>query len=152
MLGLFSIEITEIMIASTPRIGLQRSSALSWELRGSVPGGCRIEMQTLPFSKTKTKVTQLENWLTVWVPHFCDEPHLWRVVWVVVREFELRLEESTLKKAGKWFAQKFVCCKLNFTYLVKRIRRSCENHVPQEEIIVVFKPDRSAEVPTCRDV
>ena len=53
MLGSFNIEITEIRIASTPKIGLQRSSAVSCVLKLSVPGGCRIEMQTLPSGYTE---------------------------------------------------------------------------------------------------
>ncbi len=48
MLGSFSIEITDTSTASTPRMGLQRSSAVSCVLKLSVPGGWRIEMQTFP--------------------------------------------------------------------------------------------------------
>ncbi len=47
-LGSFNIDITERIICSTPSTGLQRSSAVSWVLNSSTPGGWRIEMQTLP--------------------------------------------------------------------------------------------------------
>lgn len=47
-LGSDSMEMTEIKICSTPRIGLHRSSALSCELNSSSPGGWRMEMQTFP--------------------------------------------------------------------------------------------------------
>ena len=48
MLGSLSMEMTERMMLSTPRMGLHLSSAVSPELNWSVPGGCKIEMQTLP--------------------------------------------------------------------------------------------------------
>jgi len=48
MFGSFSIEITDKTMLSTPRIGLHLSSADSWLLYSSVPGGCKIEMHTLP--------------------------------------------------------------------------------------------------------
>ena len=47
-LGSLSIEITEMIIDSTPNIGLHLSSAFSIGLRGSTPGECKIEMQTFP--------------------------------------------------------------------------------------------------------
>ena len=50
--GSESIETTETMIPSTPRIGRQRSSAVSCSLNLSSPGGCRIEMHTLPSGYT----------------------------------------------------------------------------------------------------
>ena len=34
----------------------------------------------------------------IWMPHFGDEPHLRRVVWIVSREFKLRLEVAPLQK------------------------------------------------------
>jgi len=50
-LGSDNMEMTEIKICSTPRIGLHRSSALSCEFMASSPGGCRIEMHTRPSGK-----------------------------------------------------------------------------------------------------
>ena len=46
--GSFNIDITLIKIASTPRIGLHLSSAVSYEFMLSSPGGCKMEIQTLP--------------------------------------------------------------------------------------------------------
>lgn len=48
ILGSFNIDTTERMTASAPRIGLHLSSAVSNEFIASVPGGCKIEMQTSP--------------------------------------------------------------------------------------------------------
>ena len=48
ILGSLSIEMTEVRIDSTPRIGLHLSSADSIALKASVPGLCKIEMHTLP--------------------------------------------------------------------------------------------------------
>jgi hypothetical protein len=42
---------TEIKIASTPRIGLHLSAEVSAGLKTSSPGGCKIEIQTLPSGK-----------------------------------------------------------------------------------------------------
>ena len=53
MFGSLSIDITESNMASTPKIGLHRSSAVSCVLKLSVPGGCNIEMQSLPSGLTK---------------------------------------------------------------------------------------------------
>ena len=49
-LGSESILMTDTIMASTPRMGRQRSSADSWELNRSSPGGWRMEMQTRPSS------------------------------------------------------------------------------------------------------
>lgn len=50
--GSVSIDMTDIMICSTPSIGRQRSSASSIGLWGSTPGGCKMEMHTLPSGNT----------------------------------------------------------------------------------------------------
>lgn len=51
-LGSESMDMTDTIIASTPKIGLQRSIADSCGLCTSSPGGCKIEMHTLPSSCT----------------------------------------------------------------------------------------------------
>ena len=48
MFGSFNIEITLIKIASTPRMGLHLSSAVSYAFILSSPGGCKMEIHTLP--------------------------------------------------------------------------------------------------------
>lgn len=49
ILGSFSIEITDKSTASTPRMGLHLSAAVSLDMASS-PGGCKIEIQTFPSS------------------------------------------------------------------------------------------------------
>ena len=49
-LGSESMEMTDTMIDSTPKMGRQRSMAVSSGLCASSPGGCRMEMHTLPSS------------------------------------------------------------------------------------------------------
>ena len=39
--------------------------------------------------------------LTVWMPHWSDKLHLWRVAWIVFREFELSFEVSSLYKCQR---------------------------------------------------
>lgn len=56
--GSLSMEITEMMMLSTPWMGLHLSAAVSWELYWSVPGGCKMEMQTLPSGYTREDI----NW------------------------------------------------------------------------------------------
>ena len=51
-LGSDNIEITETMMDSTPRMGRHRSIAVSCGLKASSPGGCKIEMHTLPSGYT----------------------------------------------------------------------------------------------------
>ena len=46
--GSLSMDITETRMASTFRIGLHFSSALSCSFIESAPGACRIEIHTLP--------------------------------------------------------------------------------------------------------
>lgn len=60
--GLFSIEITDNNIAYTLSIGLHLSSEDYCSLNSSNPGGCNIEIQTLPFGYTDK--------FTIWMPHF----------------------------------------------------------------------------------
>ena len=48
MLGSLSMDSTLTRIASTPRIGLHRSSALSYSFMASTPGACSMLMHTLP--------------------------------------------------------------------------------------------------------
>lgn len=48
--GSESIEMTETTICSTPKMGRQRSMADSMGFVASSPGGCKIEMHTLPSS------------------------------------------------------------------------------------------------------
>lgn len=55
MLGSPSIEITDKRMASTPKIGRQRSSAFSCSLNTSCPGGCRMLMHTRPSGNTAWK-------------------------------------------------------------------------------------------------
>ena len=58
-----------------------------------MPGGCKIEMQTLPSGYT-IRLAKIVG--TVRVPHLSQEPHLGRVVRVVIGECQGSLEESTL--------------------------------------------------------
>ena len=63
--------------------------------------------------------------VNIWVPHFCFESHLRRVVGIVVWELELGFEVPSF---------------------VQRVFWSLKNDVPKEEIIIVLKTDRSIEV------
>ena len=51
-LGSFNIEITDTNICSTPKTGLHFSSSRSCSLYISLPGLCKILIQTLPSSNT----------------------------------------------------------------------------------------------------
>lgn len=51
-LGEESMLMIDKMMLSTVWTGLHRSEALSWGFMGSMPGGCKIEMHTLPSGKT----------------------------------------------------------------------------------------------------
>ena len=101
-LGSESMDMTDTMIASTPKIGLQRSIADSCGLCTSSPGGCKIEMHTLPSSCTvelrvsgegrdgmrnnSAQQSLKKTGLTIGVPDCRLELHFRGAVWEVGRK------------------------------------------------------------------
>lgn len=57
------------------------------------------------------------------MPHFGDKPHLGRVVWIVSREFKLRLEIAPLKNI-------FLVTRERVTYFIERVMRAFNYHIP----------------------
>ena len=92
----------------------------------------------------------LEQTLTVRMPHWADELHLRRAVRIIMREANLGLEVTTLEKRKehkKLDTVLFNDIQWNFpkeqkgmakTYFIEGVLGSFEGHVPQEQIIVIF--------------
>lgn len=61
-------------MASTPNIGLHFSSGRSCSLNSSTPGGCKIDMQTLPSGYTIYRLNSNKTLVicmyTIRMPHF----------------------------------------------------------------------------------
>ena len=64
-------------------------------------------------------------WVNIRMPHFANEPHVRRIVWIVVGELELRLEVAS-----------FVQC----------VFRTFEDNIPQEKVVVVLQSNARAKV------
>ena len=73
--------------------------------------------------------------LTVWVPHFANELHLRRVIGIVLRELECRLEKASLLNEQS-----------SVTYLVESVSRSFENHIPEKQVMLVLQTDTGAKL------
>ena len=96
-----------------------------------------------------TKISTFRT-LTVRMPHWADELHLWRAIGIFMREANLGLEVATLykRKAQNRSFKKFLHdIQWHFpmdskgmakTYFIEGVLGSLEGHVPQEQIIVIF--------------
>ena len=96
-----------------------------------------------------TKISSFRT-LTVRMPHWADELHLWRAIRIIMREANLGLEITTLDKREAH--RKLVKILINDiqwhfptdskgmakTYFIEGVLGSLEGHVPQEQIIVIF--------------
>ena len=131
-----------MIISSAVNTGLHLSVSFSYALNSSTPGACNIEMQTFPSGQTwKYKIIHFQevsfgiaryfsiyiihfhcfqlilcSILTVWMPHFCDELHLWWHIWVIIREANDSLEQASI---------------------VEGILRAFKTDVPFEKIIIL---------------
>lgn len=80
------------------------------------------------------------------MPHLCNEPHLWWVVGIVIRKFQLRFEVPALQKVNDLhedFEASFP-----IAYLIQSISWPFKNDVPHEDVVVVLQSDRGSEITT----
>ena len=90
--------------------------------------------------------------LTIWMPHFTEKLHLWRIVRVVTWKLKLGLEETSLFICYSSMVALTDQVEKPTTYLVKSISGTFEDNVPQKEVMFILKSDRCTNVIICLNV
>jgi hypothetical protein len=80
------------MIDEFRLIGTTRNADQDGDANYTIGVNCTIELDQA--------VIKVHPWLTVWVPHGRDEPHLWRLERVFCRERKPSLEEPSFTGSG----------------------------------------------------